>query len=556
MRGGFSHRHAFAPLPACLLALLLCLASGRVCAADHAGPGMSRHDLVFLPAHQLAELIRTGKVTSAEAVEAYLEQIAKHNPGLNAIVTLDADGARKRAREADEALARGEVWGPLHGVPVTIKDNLATRGVKTTSGMESFADRVPGTDSTVVERVKKAGAVILGKTNLPPMGMDTQTIGPLLGATNNPWDVTRNTGGSSGGEAAAVAAGLSALGFGTDIGGSVRTPSHFCGVYGIKTTENSVSNFGNTPGRKMGGIRSIRHLTCIGTLGRCVEDLKLGLSVIAGADPRNPDIPWVDLGPQPVKGLKDLRVTWTDDFGGVPVTAETRKALKAFADKLEAAGCRVERLQGGIFEASMEKMRGEWKDLYDFKDSQFPKPDYQTAWTTYGKLMDLEAGAYQPSFFRLLSFIVGQWYRSGVPTIAMAFPQSYSKYLKTMTDRDFFVSAMDAFMAERDVLLCPVTSTPAFEHIQPWTYFGPFPIYTKPVMVDGKPLKYLVANMSYTSVFNLTGSPVVVIPIGYTKEGLPIGVQIVGKRWRDMELLGVAGQLDEAAGAYWRPAGY
>jgi amidase len=353
-----------------------------------------------------------------------------------------------------------------------------------------------------------------------------------------------------------VAAGLSALGFGTDIGGSIRIPSHFCGVYGIKTTENFVSNYGSYPGRKMHGIKSIHHLTSNGPLARSVEDLKLGLSVIAGPDIKNADIPWVDLSQPPEKALKDLRITWTDDFGGVPITVETRETLMAFAAKLQAQGCKVEKLQGELFESNMQAMRQEWKDLYDVKDSELPSPDFTTAWTTYGRLMDLEAGVYQESYFRLFNYLFGWWYRSGVPMISMAFPLSYSKYVKTMTDRDFFVSDMDNFMTERDVLLCPVTSTPAFEHIAPWMRSGPFPLYRKPVMVDGKPLNYLVANMSYTTVFNLTGNPVAVIPIGYTKEGLPIGVQIVGKRWRDMELLGIAGQLDKVAGAYRRPGGY
>ncbi len=525
-------------------------------ADEPAGEALSRHDLVFLPAYKLAEMIRTGKVTSSEAVEAYLDRIAKVNPRLKAIVTLDADGARNRAREADEALRRGEVWGPLHGVPITIKDNIATKGIKTTSSMPDLAEYVPQYDATVVVRLKKAGAVILGKTNLPPMAMDLQTNSLIFGIANNPWDLKRTTGGSSGGEAAAVAAGLTALGFGNDIGGSIRIPSHFCGIYGIKPTENFTSTFGVSPGRRSYGIRAVRHLTCSGPLARSIEDLKLALSVIAGPDTKEPDIPWVDLAQAPDREIKDLRITWTDNFDDVPVSAETRAALKAFAEKLEARGCKVERLKGSIFEPHLKVMSDEWKDLYAVKSSEVMAVDFKSAWTTYGKLMDFELGEYQPSFFRLVSYLSGRWYRKGVPMITMAYPHSYEKYLKTMTERDFFVSAMDAFLSERDVLLCPVTSTPAFEHIAPWMYFGPFAVYKDPMIVDGRPVKYLVANMSYTTIFNLTGNPVVVIPIGYTKDGLPIGVQIVGKRWRDMELLAIAGQIDKVASAYRKPSGY
>lgn len=525
-------------------------------AAETAKRAIPQGDLVFLPAHQLVDMIRTGKITSAELVEAYLAQIEKHNRKLNAIVTLDAEGARKRAREADEAFKRGEIWGPLHGVPVTIKDNYATEGLKTTSSLPSLADYVPKSDATVVKRIRKAGAVILGKTHLPPMGLDVQSRSPLFGVTNNPWDLSRTVGGSSGGEGAAVAAGFSALGMGNDIGGSIRIPAHFCGIYGIKPTENFVSSFGNAPGRSMGGARSVRHMICNGPMARSIEDLKLAMTIIAGPDQRLADVPEVDLKPVQSRPLADLRITWMDDFGGVPVTVETKEALKAFVDKLSARGCKVEKYSGSIFEPYRKNLQ-EAMDLYKLRESDFSKADYQSVWTTYGELMDLEVGANQPPLFRLLNYLAGSGYRSGVPMISMVFPQSYEKYLRVMTRRDFFVVAMDDFMLSRDVLICPVTSTPAFKHMTPdRLVFDIFAIYDAPLKVDDVPVKYLVANTSYTSVFNLTGSPVVVMPVGYTKSGLPIGVQMVGKRWRDMELLGIAGELDKAAGQYRRPPGY
>ena len=197
----------------------------------------SSNDLVFLSAGELAEKIKSHQVTSLEVVNAYLDHIKKHNPTLNAIVTLDKDAAIRRAKEADAALARGELWGPLHGVPITIKDNVATRGLKTTNSYPLTADYVPDFDATVVARLRKAGAIILGKTNLPLLGMDYQTNSPVFGITNNPWDISRTPGGSTGGGASAVAAGLTSLEIGNDIGGSIRIPSHFCGIYGLKPTE-------------------------------------------------------------------------------------------------------------------------------------------------------------------------------------------------------------------------------------------------------------------------------------------------------------------------------
>ncbi|HPI91748.1 MAG TPA: amidase [Deltaproteobacteria bacterium] len=539
-----------------ILALFLITGTPLTAHADEpAGKVLDRRDLVFLPAHTIAGLIREGKITSSEVVEAYLEQIGKVNPRLNAIVTLDAEGARRRAREADAALKRGDLWGPLHGVPVTIKDNFATKGLKTTNSVPELAGYVPGFDATVVERIRKAGAVILGKTNLPPMAMDTQTNSPVFGITNNPWDLKRTPGGSSGGEAAAVAAGMTALGMGNDIGGSIRIPSHFCGIYGIKPTENFVSTQGISPGIQGAEFRAVRHMACCGPMARSVEDLRLGLTVIAGPDTKDPDVPWVDLQQPPARNIKDLRMAWTDGFGGVPVTAETMQALRAFTDKLAAQGCRMERMNEALFVSHMKAVSPEAQDLYGMKAEGHDTIGFKEAWTTYGKLMDMELGVYQPSFFRFISYVFGGSFRKDVPMLTMVYPFSYEKYLKVLTERDFFVSAMDAYLSDRDVLLCPVSCTAAYEHIAPWRYFGPYPAYKTQVMVDGKPVNYLVANMSYTSIFNLTGNPVVVIPIGYTKDGMPIGVQIVGRRWRDMELLSIAEQLDKVAAAYRRPQG-
>ncbi|HOS96161.1 MAG TPA: amidase [Deltaproteobacteria bacterium] len=550
------NKQSFLPAFVLISLLGLVLFTGNAHADEPAASGLTRHELVFLPASKLADMIRTGKTTATEAVEAYLDQIARVNPRLNAIVTLDAEGARKRAREADEALKRGEVWGPLHGVPMTIKDNYATKGIKSTNGMGELADYVPQHDAFVVERVKMAGAVILGKTNLPPLGMDTQTRNRLFGVTNNPWDQKRTPGGSSGGEAAAVATGMSALGMGNDLGGSIRIPSHFCGIYGIKPTENFTSNYGVSPGMKGAQFRALRHLACCGPLARSIDDLRLGLSVIAGPTTADPDIPWVDLGPQAAKDLKGLRIVWTDGFGGVPVSADTRGALKNFADRLAARGSVVTRMNENLFNDHLKVIGPAAQDLYGMETDRLGPIGFHEAWTTYGRLMDMELGVYQPSFFRFMSWLFGGQFRKEAPMIAMVYPFSYEKYLKTLTERDFFVSAMDAYLSDKDALLCPVSVREAYGHIAAWRYFGPIPAYRDKVVVDGTPVNYLVANMSYTSLFNLTGNPVVVIPVGYTREGMPLGIQIVGKRWRDMELLAVAEQLDRVASAYRVPPGY
>lgn len=491
----------------------------------------SSNNLVFLSASELAEKIKSRQITSLEAVNAYLDHIEKHNRTLNAIVTLDKEAAIQRAKDADAALARGELWGPLHGVPITIKDNIATLGLKTTNSYPLTAGYVPDFDATVVARLRKAGAIILGKTNLPPLGMDYQTNSPLFGLTNNPWDISRTPGGSTGGGAAAVAAGLTSLEIGNDLGGSIRIPSHFCGIYGLKPTEHLVPLTGITPGLPKKEYRSMRHQVHIGPLARSIDDLKLCLTIIAGPDGTDVDVPYIPLIESKKKDLKELRIAWTDDFGGVPVSEDTKAALKQFADKLSKAGCTVEKINPANF-------------------------DFTSAWQTHGKIIDMELGVLMPSFARFLQYILGGSYRKSNPTIAMAYPMSYEKYLTVLTKRENFISTMERFLSGYDVFLCPVHTTAAYKHITPDRYFSSIPLYTRDFMVDDKPIKYYAANGSYTGIFNLTGNPVVVMPVGYTKEGLPIGVQVVGQRWHDMELLNVSGQLDKIAGAYKHPPGF
>lgn len=491
----------------------------------------SSNEMVFLSASELAEKIKSHQVTSFEVVNAYLDHINKYNHPLNAIVTLDEEAAIRRAQEADAAIARGESWGPLHGVPITIKDNVATLGLKTTNSYPLTASYVPDFDATVVERLRKAGAIILGKTNLPSLAMDFQTNSPLFGITNNPWDISRTPGGSTGGGAAAVAAGLTSLEIGNDLGGSIRIPSHFCGIYGLKPTENLVPITGMSPGLPRREYRSIRHQVSLGPLARSIDDLKLCLTIIAGPDGKDVDVPYIPLTESKKKNLSELRIAWTDDFGGVPVSKDTQVALKQFADKLSQAGCKVEKINPADF-------------------------DFMLAWQTWGQILDMEIGILTPSYARFLQYILGWSYRKDNPILQMVYPLSYEEYLTALTKREKCISTMEHFLSGYDVFLCPVHTTTSYKHISPDRYFGLIPLYNNAFIVDDKPLKYEFANGAYTTIFNLTGNPVVVMPVGYTKEGLPIGVQVVGQRWHDMELLNVSGQLDKIANAYKRPPGF
>jgi amidase len=305
--------------------------------------------LVFATVHELATGIRQRRMSATEVLDAYLAQIARHNPALNALVTLDAERARRRAHEADAALARGEVWGPLHGVPITIKDAIETAGLRTTSGFPPLADSIPATDATVVARLRAAGAIILGKTNLPTLCGDVQTDNPLFGRSNNPWDVARTPGGSTGGGAAAVAAGLSALEIGSDYGGSMRGPAHFCGVYALKPTDRRLPDAGHIP-ELPGAPQGVRHMARIGPLARSVADLALALRLLAGPDGQDWDVPPVPLEPAPQRALREVRLAWTDDFGGVPITVDTKAALTKLAGEVQRLGTPIERRFPGAFD--------------------------------------------------------------------------------------------------------------------------------------------------------------------------------------------------------------
>src|SRR6266480_4960530 len=290
-------------------------------------------DIVFSSTTQLAAAIRAGDVSATEVLEVHLAQIATHNPALNAVVTMDAEQAHKRAREADEALARGEVWGPLHGVPFTLKDAHATAGMRTTTGFPPLANYVPKVDSTVTARLKAAGGILLGKTNVHMMLADpAQSINPIFGRTNNPWNVERTPGGSSGGAAAALAAGMTPFDIGTDLSASIRIPAHFCGVCGLKPTEQRVPLTGLIPG--LSTPRSVRIMSCLGPMARTIEDLALLYQIIAGPDGYDTEVQPVPVDDMSPLELKNLRIAFAPTFPGFPVAAEIRASVEELARRL------------------------------------------------------------------------------------------------------------------------------------------------------------------------------------------------------------------------------
>ena len=490
-------------------------------------------DLVFTPVYQLAQMIRDRTVSAVEVLDVYLERVVKYNSQLNAICTLDEERARQRAKEADEALARGENWGILHGVPVTIKDAFETAGLLTTAGYKPLKDYVPKTDATVVARLRGAGAIIMGKTNPAKLAGNFQSKNDLFARVNNPWNLNYTPGGSSGGSAAAIAAGLSPLDIGSDIAGSIRQPSHFCGVYGLKPTDRRVSTAGHIP-EVPGMSHCIRQMLVAGPIARSIEDLQLCFSLIAGADPRSPDIPPVPLDNPSHKSWQNLRIAWTDEFNPYPVAQSINSAMQAVAHKLSNAETQIE----------------QW----------MPKFDFISAWQVYLTISAYISPHAQPFNFDYvrdsLTLMLGETIGgdralrkiSNVPKtgLSTALNPNMKGYFAALTQRDRFIAQMDAELEPWDAWLCPVAMTPAFKHCPTGTA----------IEIDGRKVPYLMASGAYTIPLAFTGHPVVVIPVGYTPDGLPIGMQIVGKRWREMELLAIASEINNIVGNYQHPPGY
>jgi amidase len=484
-------------------------------------------DLVFRTACALARIIRQREASAEEVLDAHLSQIAKHNQPLNAVVTLDEEGARRRAREADEALARGDVWGPLHGVPVTVKDCFETAGLRTTSGFPPLKEHVPKEDATVVARLRAAGAVVMGKTNLALLATNWQTNNPIFGRTSNPWDHSRTPGGSSGGSGAAVAAGLSPLDVGSDIGGSIRVPAHFCGIYGFKPTEHSVPSTGHIPDWCIPGMTpsgSVRHMGVYGPLARCVADLRLCHSVLAGPDGRQHGVPPVAVaGELPIPPLRQLRIAWTGQFGNAIVSADTRAVLEQLAATLEQHGARVEHIE--------------------------PQLDYEALWRTWGEVVGAEVAAPMPFLLRNLmrmQFLLmpdRSQIRKGMLRGGNLNLRGLAEALEY---RDRFIGTVDDLLEGFDGWLCPVTAGPAFTHQKAG----------RPIEIDGRQVSYFVAVGGYTTPFSLSGHPVVVLPAGSSQQSLPIGVQLVGRRWSDPQLLDIAAALDGVTGDLRQPPGF
>jgi Asp-tRNA(Asn)/Glu-tRNA(Gln) amidotransferase A subunit family amidase len=466
-------------------------------------------ELTFLSAMSMAEQIRRKKLSPVELVEAHLARIERLNPKLNAFVQVDSDRARHQAQDAESTVIRGEKLGPLHGVPISIKSSIDVAGLRCEAGTKLRAGYVASQDAPLVARLRSAGAIILGVTNTPELLMAWETDNLLYGRTNNPWDVTRTPGGSSGGEAAAIASGCSAGGVGSDGGGSIRVPAHFSGICGLKPTPGRIPATGHFPL----SVGPFALLGVVGPMARTIADLKGLFEVMQGPDGGDPSAAPVPVRWPAAGDLKKLRVGCFEDDGRTPVTAETRAAVRGAAQALERAGFQV------------AQFRPEGLELAQ-----------QLWWKLFGVAGGMLLGPMMQGHEAELSPILRQF----SSRVAAEKPHTGQTLLDTWIERDVLRTQIFAQMREFPVLLCPVAALPAFRHGERrWT-------------IEGQTVKYLDA-WSYCEWFNLLGMPGVAVPAGKSAEGLPIGVQIVGLPWQEEVVLAVAAELEAQRGEWQGP---
>jgi Asp-tRNA(Asn)/Glu-tRNA(Gln) amidotransferase A subunit family amidase len=457
--------------------------------------------MVLAPAVRQLELLRAGEVSVAELAEAHIAQIERLEPQINAFADFDAERVRVQARAMDTAK---EPRGPLHGLPVTVKSSIATAGYRCEIGSVLNRGDVPRDDAGVVRRLRAAGALILGTTNCPEFLMAYETANLLHGQTRNPWDLERSPGGSSGGESAAIAAGMSAAGLGSDSGGSVRVPAHFTGICSLKPTPGRVSGRGHLPPC----VGPFAILGAIGPMARTIEDVELMFRTLAGQDPGDPVSPPLDLRSHTLDDLRQQRIGYFEDDETSPVTGETRAAVQSAAAALREAGFRVEPFRP----RTLEQLRKLWHTFFVQCGAMFYEPAIR------GK-----RGQLSPIFREFLGFADA------------AGPLSATELLNAWAELDVLRAKTLEEMREYPVLLCPVASVPAFRHGE------------RAWMVDGQRVEYLDA-WRYTQWFNALAAPAAVVPVGRSHEGLPIGVQIAARPFEDEVALGVAAIVDAAFG--------
>ena len=480
-------------------------------------------DLAFLPATELALRLRRRELSSVELLQHYLARIARLNPALNAVVVLDAERALQRARAADEALAHGEVWGPLHGLPMTVKESFDVPGLATTWGFEAQRGNIASRPAVAVQRLQQAGAVIFGKTNVPVDLADWQTFNPVYGTTHNPWDLSRTPGGSSGGSAAALAAGLTALELGSDIGASIRNPAHYCGVWGHKPTWGVVPQ----QGHQLPGTECIDALdiAVAGPLARSAHDLTMAMDILATPLRAFGPMGWVpaawrDSGvPAP-----RLRVAVLDDDACAEVDASVRDHLRGLAGFLRSRGLTV--------------------------TEQARPVDSAEAWETYVHLLRAATGAQLDDAEYAQARAHAADHASGSRDFAAwnwrGVTLSHRDWVRHDDVRSKLRRQWATFFETWDLLICPVATTPAFKQNQQgfrWQRMVPVNGHEQPS----------TSSLFWAGYPGLVGLPATAVPLGLSSDGLPVGAQVIGPAFADPVCLRFARWLEAEYRAFVPP---
>jgi amidase len=455
----------------------------------------------FTSAVEMAKLIRAKKLSAREALAMHLKQIERVNPKVNAIVTLVPEMAAEAAAKADEMQARNEKLGPLHGLPVAHKDLMETRGIRTTFGSLLYKDYIPTEDDLIVERMRRAGAIIVGKTNTPEFGAGSQTFNKVFGATHNPYDLTKTCGGSSGGAAVALACGLAPVASGSDTGGSLRNPAAFCNVVGFRPSP------GRVPSPKAAFAWST--LSTSGCLGRSVADLALALSTIAGPDPRAPlsvNEPGEVFARPLDRSFKGVRVAWFKDLGGVPFDARVRTVVDGHRATFESLGCIVEQAEPDFAPAEISfRILRAWNSA-----------------STHGAQLKEHPDAFKDT----LKGEIEEGQRLSGTDLARAETAHAQMWRR-----------FQAFLEKYEYFILPTTQLPAFDVNTPY-----------PTEIAGVKFESYIEWMKSCWYISATGNPAASVPGGFTPEGLPVGVQIVGRNQADFSVLQMAYAFEQATG--------
>jgi amidase len=463
---------------------------------------MADLDLCFRTAHHLAALIRRGELSARELLGACLARIEAVDPLLNAIPTLVPEKAQAWAAQADEHQARGGALGPLHGLPVAHKDLVRTAGIRTTSGSRLLALHVPTEDDLIVTRLRRAGAITVGKTNTPEFGAGSQTFNEVFGATRNPWDTTKTCGGSSGGAAVALAAGMIPIADGSDMGGSLRNPANFCNVVGLRPSVGRVPAW---PAEDAWSTLSV-----LGPMARTVADVALLLSAIAGPDPRSPialETPGARFAEPLARDFAGTRIAWSRDVGGLPMDPRVTAALEPARALLVGLGCEVD-------------------------DAE---PDWSGADEAF---KTLRAFAFAQGFAAMSERALGRLKETVSWNVAQGRALTSAELRKAARLRTRLHDRLAAFLDQHAFLVMPVNQVP------------PFDVTTEyPEEIAGVAMETYIDWMKSAYFVSVTGLPAISVPVGFTPEGLPVGLQIVGRPRDDFGVLQLAHAVEEACGA-------